>query len=43
MEAMEKGMKNKTFLLTYVENSPLAENEYADVFPRQVTLNDLFA
>ncbi len=41
-EAIENGMKSKTFLLTYVGSSPLAENEYADVFPCQVTLDDLF-
>ena len=40
--AMEKSTRSKTFLLTYVGSSPLAENEYADVFPCQITLDDLF-
>ncbi len=43
LEAMEGKLKNKTFLLTYIGSSPLAENEYSDIFPCKVTLDDLFA
>ncbi len=43
LETLEKSMGNKTFLLTYIGSSPLAENEYSDVFPCQITLDDLFA
>ena len=42
LEKMESSIKNKTFLLTYIGSSPLAENEYSDVFSCQVTLDDLF-
>ncbi len=42
-EMMEKSLKNKTFLLTYIGSSALADNEYSDVFPCKVTLEDLFA
>lgn len=41
-EAMEKSIKGKTFLLTYIGSSPLADNEYSYIFPCQVTLDDLF-
>ena len=42
LETTETSIKNKTFLLTYIGSSPLAENEYSDVFSCQVTLDDLF-
>lgn len=41
-ETLERQMPGKTFLLTYVGSSPLADNEYADVFPCQITSDDLF-
>ena len=41
-EAMEALFCDKTFLLTYIGSSPLAENEYTDTFPCQVTLDGLF-
>lgn len=41
-ETLEKSVRNKTFMLTYIGNSPLAENEYADIFPCQLTSEDLF-
>ncbi|WP_297250360.1 hypothetical protein [uncultured Prevotella sp.] len=41
-EAMEDLFHDKTFLLTYIGSSPLAENEYTDTFPCQVTLDGLF-
>ncbi len=42
LEAMEEKNRNKTFLLTYIGCSPLAENEYSDMFPCQLTSDDLF-
>ncbi len=43
LEAIEEKMKDKTFLLTYIGSAPLAENEYSDIFPCKITLDDLFA
>lgn len=43
VEAMEHSYPSLTFHLTYIGSSPLAQNEYSDLFVSTVTLDDLFA
>ena len=42
IEALEKLLPSKTFLPTLISAEPVHPNEYADTFPLQLTLDDLF-
>ena len=43
IETMARHFPDRTFMLTYVGNAPLQQNEYADIFSAALTADDLFA